>query len=415
VLHVGNGQTLSVSFVPDDAAHYVSTSAAVPIDVLPAPLAVKTADASIVFGQPVPAFSVTYNGFVNGDTPASLGGTLAFTGPSSTNAGSYPITPGGLTSSDYAFDFQAGTLTIAQAPTTTGLSASPTTVAVLQPVKLTAAVGSSAPGAGVPAGTVTFFDGATPIGSASLAAGVATLMVNGLGSGPHALSARYDGAGNFASSTSGPVTVIVRPVSQSAFTLVFAPTAPTALGQPVSFAALVVALGGGPAPTGTVVFVDGSTLIGTATLSGGVATITTTSLAAGPHFIFAVYAGNASFGASVSSPAVHNVFSGAIPPTLTLTLSASPTPSTLGSPVTVSVALPPSSGTPTGTVVFLADNVVIGTAPVTDAGGLFRADLTTSGLAAGVHLLSAIYLGDGVFGASGAGPVVLQVQQPAGG
>ena len=119
VLRAGAAQTLSFTFTPDDTAHYTSTSGAVPIDVLKAPLTVKTADASIVFVSPFPAFSVTYSGFVNGDTPASLGGMPVFTGPSSNNACSYPITPGRLTSANYALDFQAGTLTIAKLSTTT--------------------------------------------------------------------------------------------------------------------------------------------------------------------------------------------------------------------------------------------------------------------------------------------------------
>lgn len=410
VLPAGPAQTLSFTFTPDDSAHYATTTGAVPIDVLQAGLIVKTVNASIVFGDPIPGFSVTYNGFVNGDTPAALGGTLTFTGPASTNVGSWPVTPGGLTSSNYLIEFQSGLLTIGGAPTTTTVMASPSTVSVLQPLTVTATVGTSAAIALVPTGTVTFFDSATPIGSASLSGGVATLTVNGLGSGAHKLSASYEGGGNFAPSTSTPASVTVRPASQSAFTLAFAPTAPTALGQRASFAALVVSLGGGATPTGSVAFVDGTTLIGTATLSGGVATVSTTSLGVGPHFIFAVYTGSGSYGPSVSPAAVHNVYGGTPPLAAPMTVAGPGSPTPLGDPVTFTVTISPASGTPTGTVVFFVDNTVLQTATVSNQGGLVQAHVTTSGLSAGVHLVTAIYVGDGVFGASGAGPIVHAVQ-----
>lgn len=59
---------------------------------------------------------MTYDGFVNGETEGVLGGPLSFSGTAqgATNAGSYTITPGGLTSDNYAISFVDGTLTINQ-------------------------------------------------------------------------------------------------------------------------------------------------------------------------------------------------------------------------------------------------------------------------------------------------------------
>jgi hypothetical protein len=118
VLNVGNGQTLHVDFTPADAANYTNASKDVTINVVRATLTIKTVDASKVYGQPNPAFSVTYSGFLNGDTPATLGGALAFTTAATTasNAGVYPVTPSGLTSANYAVNFVAGNLTIEKAP-----------------------------------------------------------------------------------------------------------------------------------------------------------------------------------------------------------------------------------------------------------------------------------------------------------
>src|SRR5207237_7634103 len=72
------------------------------------------------YGQPNPAFSVTYSGFLNNDGPASLGGTLTFTTAATTNsnAGVYTVTPSGLTSANYAINFVAGNLAIDKAPLT---------------------------------------------------------------------------------------------------------------------------------------------------------------------------------------------------------------------------------------------------------------------------------------------------------
>src|SRR5204863_6462802 len=59
------------------------------------------------YGDPNPSFGVRYVGFVAGDTPASLGGTLTYTTLAGTNSpvGVYSVTPGGLTSSNYTITF----------------------------------------------------------------------------------------------------------------------------------------------------------------------------------------------------------------------------------------------------------------------------------------------------------------------
>jgi hypothetical protein len=80
---------------------------------------------------------------------------------------------------------------------------------------------------------------------------------------------------------------------------------PSEAGQAVTFTATVSATGA--TPTGTVTFNDGGVAIGSATLAGGTAALTTSALAIGNHTITAVYAGNASFGASTSAPLLQAV------------------------------------------------------------------------------------------------------------
>lgn len=59
---------------------------------------------------------VTYNGFLEGEGSEDLTGTLTYSGNSqgASDAGSYVITPGGLSSNNYTIQYNSGTLTIAQ-------------------------------------------------------------------------------------------------------------------------------------------------------------------------------------------------------------------------------------------------------------------------------------------------------------
>jgi filamentous hemagglutinin family protein len=68
---------------------------------------------------------VTYLGFVNNETPASLPGTLAYSGTSqgAVNAGNYTIVPGGYTTGNYTYVYNNGQLAINQAPLTIAANA----------------------------------------------------------------------------------------------------------------------------------------------------------------------------------------------------------------------------------------------------------------------------------------------------
>lgn len=85
--------------------------------------------------------------------------------------------------------------------TTTRLTSSRNPVREGDNLTLTASV--IAPG--TPAGTVTFFDGASPIGTVGLVNRVATLNTSTLPDGWHTLVAHYDGAAGYLPSTSAPL------------------------------------------------------------------------------------------------------------------------------------------------------------------------------------------------------------------
>ncbi|PYS80345.1 MAG: hypothetical protein DMF67_20690 [Acidobacteria bacterium] len=114
VLNAGNGQTLSVSFTPADATDYATASKSVSINVLKAALTVTADNKSKPLGVPNPPFTATYSGFVLGQGPGVLGGTLTFTTPATAASpvGSYPVTPSGLTSPNYNITFAGGTLNV---------------------------------------------------------------------------------------------------------------------------------------------------------------------------------------------------------------------------------------------------------------------------------------------------------------
>lgn len=87
------------------------------LTIAPAALVVTVADAARLYGGPDPAFGVTYSEFKLGQGPAALSGTLTFVAPSpSSPVGSYSITAGGLTSTDYAISYVPGHLLISPAP-----------------------------------------------------------------------------------------------------------------------------------------------------------------------------------------------------------------------------------------------------------------------------------------------------------
>src|SRR5439155_1294176 len=83
-------------------------------------LTVTADDKTKTYGAGTPPLTVSYAGFVNGDSAASLGGTLSVTttATAASAAGSYPITASGQTSGNYTIGYGAGTLTVTKASLT---------------------------------------------------------------------------------------------------------------------------------------------------------------------------------------------------------------------------------------------------------------------------------------------------------
>ncbi len=116
-------------------------------------------------------------------------------------------------------------------------------------------------------------------------------------------------------------------------TLSIAPTSATT-GTSVTFTAMVAETTGTAVPTGTVTFSNGTTPLGSGTLnSSGIATFSTSSLAAGAYSVTAGYGGDTNNTASTSSAATLTITTP--PPKPTATISVSPTSITQGASATI--------------------------------------------------------------------------------
>jgi Bacterial Ig-like domain (group 3) len=297
--------------------------------------------------------------------------------------------------------------------TTTIFSSSVNPSAVGESVTLSAAVSVSTPNTRRPTGTVTFYDGATELGSATVVNGGGTKTLNSaafatsaLALGSHNIQAVYAGDNVFAGSTSA---ILVQVVQGSAFatTTVLTPSTTSATaGQPITLTTDVTSVSG--TPSGAVEITDGTSTLATVTLDGtGKASLTTSSLSVGTHTLAADYSGDAKFGTSASETVSVLIQPNPLAATTTL-LASSVNPSTVASPITLTATVTSASGTPTGTVEFQDGSSVLGT--VTLVSGLATLN-SVSLTAAGTHLLSAVYGGDSNYAGS-SGPLTQVVNSP---
>ena len=155
---------------------------------------------------------------------------------------------------------------------------------------------------------------------------------------------------------------------------------PSLVGQSVTFTATISS----NTATGIITFNDSNTIIGTGTVTNGVASIATSSLSIGTHSITAKYSGDSNHQSSTSSVLVQKIN----PMPTTTTLLSSQNPSTYGQSVTFTATISPS--TTTGTVSFKDGTTTLGTDILSGGSATF----TTSTLAVGSHSINATYSGD---------------------
>jgi streptogramin lyase len=256
----------------------------------------------------VPTGSIAYTILSSGGaTEAS--GTLALAVGSASSTANVPI-PGTLSPGSYTIqvsysgdsNFSAGetstviTLTVAKITPTlvwanpAGISYGTSLNAILNAV----AKNGSAAVSGV------FTYTATPAGGTASAVTAATV----LGGGTYTLTASFTPTdGSTYTTATGIVTLTVSSVAPAI--ALTSSANPQYVQDPIAFTATLTSEVG--VPTGTVSFYDGATLLGTVTLTAGVATLTISSLAIGPHSLTAVYSGNSNFATVTSSALTQTV------------------------------------------------------------------------------------------------------------
>ena len=113
-------ETITVIFSSGSLTNVVSGS----ILVNPAPLTVRPDDQTRTYGATNPPLTVSYTGFIPGETLATSGVTgspvVSTTAQTDSPAGTYAITAslGTLAAQNYTFVFADGVLTVAKAPLT---------------------------------------------------------------------------------------------------------------------------------------------------------------------------------------------------------------------------------------------------------------------------------------------------------
>lgn len=272
-------------------------------------------------------------------------------------------------------------------PTATSLSVSPNPADAYSPITLHSSVTSQY---GTPTGTVEFRAGSALLATTAVdSSGNANAVVSTLGGGRHSITASYTADTRFQPSSSAPIQEVVTAANTST-ALSIAPR-PTFAGQPVTLIAIVHASQGSTVPTGSVSFLDGTQMIGAATLTNGVATLVTSNLGLGSHSITAQYGGSQNF--SPSSDAQIEVINaiGTV-----INFSATPNPANQGQTITLTAtATAALAGViPGGTIIFRDGITTLGTASLDPSG---VAMVTIPSLALGSHPLQATLVAPPIF------------------
>jgi predicted thioesterase len=280
------------------------------------------------------------------------------------------------------------TQVVTSATTTTALTSSLNPSVYGQAVQLAATI--TPVDGGTVTGTVTFKDGGATLGKVSVGANnTATFSTTLLATASHSLTAVYGGSPSTSASTSPSVSQQVTIASTTA--ALSSNVNPSGWGEAVTITATITSAYGG-AVTGTVTFKDGTTTVGTVTVTPatGTATYSNGALSLGTHTFTAAYSGDANNLGSAAAAFNQTV----VKATTNTTVKSSLDPSSWGQSITLTATVVPvhGAGEVTGTVTFTAGLVKLGTATLSDN----QATFSTNSLALGTYVIWASYGGDTV-------------------
>ncbi len=276
-------------------------------------------------------------------------------------------------------------------------SSSPTSIAG-SAFTLTAIVSGTG---GIPTGTVTFLDGSSPFGTATVnGSGQANLRVTSLSAGSHILTASFGGDPSDERSSSSSFTEIIQ---QAVTSISLAPNVNPSIAG-VSLTILSSLTSNGSIPTGQITLREGSTTLASSliNITGG-STFNLHAITAGTHNLVATYAGDADHAAS-SATLVQVVQQG----TSAINVASSRNPGIFAGSVILSARVTGSGNQPTGAVTFTDGSTSLGTANVDLAG---NASLSIASLSIGDHIITVNYAGDLTHTAATPSSLIQRVQQ----
>ena len=302
--------SLTATFTPTDSTAYGSSTSPTVTYVVSAPAGPTTTTTALTVTPTSPAPNGSTETLKATVSPTGAAGTVQFfDGATAINSTPATVTNGVATatatlaqgshsltatftptdSTAYGSSTSPAQSYVVSAPagpttTTTALTVTPTSPA---PNGSTETLKATVSPTGA-AGTVQFFDGATAINStpATVTNGVATATAT-LAQGSHSLTATFTPTNSsaFGSSTSPTVTYVVSaPATMTTTSLAVTPASPADANTRESLTATVTP----SAAVGSVTFKDGTTTLGSAAVSGGTASLTTT-LAPGSHSLTATF------------------------------------------------------------------------------------------------------------------------------
>jgi hypothetical protein len=279
-------------YVSDSAPHVTTTA-------LPNGVVGSVYSNTLYEAGGVSPFTWSYTGSLpSGITLGASTGTVSGT---TCVAGNYSFTAK-VTDKNSNYGTQGLTLLINQANTTTGVMSNANPSVFQQMVTFTVTVTPQY--SCTPTGTVTLFDGGSPIASnLPLSSGMATFTTSALSVGVHSITANYSGDANFNSSNSGVWSQTVNPApTQIVVNSVSPPTA--FVGQPitVSYTFSVVAPGAGSPipPSGNITVsasggAGSSACMAAAVQGAGMCTLSPPPTTAGMNTYTITYAGDGNF------------------------------------------------------------------------------------------------------------------------
>jgi Bacterial Ig-like domain (group 3) len=368
-------------------------------------------------GSGTPTGSVTFTDTVSTVVSGSLNTTTNTLGSATLNNGVAALSAVTLTTGNHFItanysgggSFPAGSGGMVQvvhgSASTTTVAATPNPSNVGQSVTFNVTVASVPAGGAAPTGQVTLTSGSTTLAQLTLSNGAASFATSTLPSGSNAIVASYSGDNSYSSSQGNTTAVVQSPTLNS----LSSSSNPATQGQSVTFTATVTSSGG--TPVGSVTFTDGSTVLASnVTVTSGVATFSTSSLATGSHSIVASFTASAGWQNSTSGTLTEQINQTSF--ATSTTVASSLNPSNSGQSVTFTATVTSTGGTPSGTVTFSQGSTVLALNVAVNTSG--QAVFSTSTLAVGTDTITASFTGANGFGTS-SGSVAQVVQSVSNG